>query len=162
MTPIKDDFAILTAKLRANTRVDLYDKNYLHRVKWIFPVVLLTALTSLSILFFMGSISQKQLVIFSLFSIGLLFLIQMVSKRARIAVLKGDSIILRDIDSRSTVTSINSVNNVSSFRFFGIQITRLSYTIDHQKKSSLLFGTPSGMNTSIDLLIRHAKKHKKK
>lgn len=162
MTPIKDDFAILTAKLRANSRVDLYDKNYLHRVKWIFPVVLLTALTSLSILFFMGSISQKQLVIFSLFSIGLLFLIKIIAKRAHIAVLKGDSIILRDIDSRSTVTSINSVNHASSFRFFGIQITRLIYTIDHQKKSSLLFGTPSDMNTSIDLLIGHAKKHRKK
>lgn len=163
MTPIKDDFAILTAKIRANTRIDLYDKNYLYRIKWTFPLLLLFALISLSVLFFVGFISQTQLMIFSLLSMGILFLVQIVAKRARVAALKGDTIILRGINSKSTVTSIYSVNEASSVRLFGVQITRLTYTLDHQKRSSLVFGAPSGMNnTSMDELIRHAKKCKKK
>lgn len=162
MTPIKDDFAILTAKIRANARVDLYDKNYLSRIKWTFPLLLLFALISLSVLFFIGFISQTQLMIFSLLSIGVLCLVQMIAKRARVAALKGDTIILRGINSKSTVTSINSVNEAISVRVFGVQITRLTYTLDHQKRSSLVFGAPLGMNTSMDKLIRHAKKCKKK
>lgn len=161
MTPIKDDLAILTAKIRANTRVDLYDKNYLHHIKLTFPLLLLTALISLSLLFFIGSISQTQLMILSLVSIAILLVFQVIAKRARIAALKGDTIILRGINSKSTVTSINSIKAASSFRLFGVQVTRLTYILDHQKRSSLIFGAPSGMNTSMDQLIRHAKKCKK-
>lgn len=162
MTPINNDLAVLAAKIRENTRIDLYEKNYLYRIKWTFPLVLLSALISLSVLFSIGIMNQGQLIISSLFAIAILLSIQLIARRARIAALKGDTIILKGIDAKSTVTSIKSVNKASSFQFFGIQITRLKYTLDQQKRSSLIFGAPSGMNTSMDQLIRHAKKCKKK
>ena len=162
MTPIKDDLAILAAQLSANARVDLFDKNYLHRIKWIFPSLLMTALISLSALFTFGMLSQAQLIVSSFIAIGVLLLVQFVVRRARVAALKGDTIILKGINSKSTVTSIKSVRCASTRQIFGVQVTRLEYTLDHQKQSSFVFGGPAGMKTTLDQLIQHAKKCRKK
>lgn len=162
MTPLQDDFAVLSARLRSNTCVDLYDKNYLSRIKWIFPLVLLIAFISLSVLFTFGLMAQYPLIISILLSIVVLVIVQLITRKARVAAIKGDTLILRGIRIKSTITSLSSVQKASSFYFFGVQVTRLYYTLDHQKKSSLVFGAPSGMKTSLDLLIRHAKRREKK
>lgn len=161
MKNIKDELTLLTAKLSENTRVDLYDKNYLFRIKWTFPMLLLTSLISLSVLFSTGVMNQTQLIISSIVAMILLVIVQILARRARVAALKGDSIILKGIDSKSTVTSINSIRRANSYQILGIPVTHLNYTLDHQKKSSLVFGSPSGMKSPLDQLIRHAKKCKK-
>jgi len=159
---LKDDLAVLTAKISANVRVDLYEKNYLCRVKWTFPLLLLISLISLSFLFSIGAMNQSQLVISSLLAIVILTIVRLTVRRARIAALKGDTLILKGINAKSTVTSIRSIRKASSYHFFGIQVTRLNYTLDKQNRSSLVFGTPSGMSTSLDHLLNHAKQYKKK
>ena len=161
MKTIKDEIAVFTAELSANKRVDLYDKNYLFRIKWTFPVLLLTTLIALSVLFSTGIMNQSQLIVSSILATVMLFVVQLVARRARIATIKGDSIILKGIDSKSTVTSIKSVKKADSYYVFGVQITCVKYILDEQKKSSLVFGAPSGINTSLDQLIRHAKTCKK-
>lgn len=161
MNPPNDDFVVLMSQLRANSRVDLYDKNYLIRLKWIFPFFLLMAFISLSILFYFGLVNQTQLIISSLFVIAVLVFVQLIARRSRIAVLKGDTLILKGINVKSTVTLIRSVKKVSSFHFFGVQVTRLNYILDNQKKSSLILGAPSGMKTSLAQLIKHVKKQEK-
>lgn len=162
MASFKDDFSLLSAKLRANSRFDLYDKNYLSQTKWIFPLLLCLAFISLSVLFSMDLLSQFQLIVSSVCVMVILILVQLVVRKAKIAALKGDTLILKGVQSESTVTSIRSVQKASSFHLFGVQVTHLYYTLDHQKRSSLLFGAPLGMKTSLDKLIRHAKKQEKK
>lgn len=161
MTTIKDDLAVFTAKLSANKRIDLYDKNYLLRIKWTFPLLLLITLITLSVLFSTGAMNQSQLIISSILAIAVLSIVQIICRRARVAAIKGDTIILKGIDSKSTVTSIRSVKKANTFQIFGLQITRLKYILDQQKKSSLVFGAPSGINASLDRLIHHAKTCKK-
>lgn len=161
MTPIKDDLAILTAKLSANARVNLYGKNYLPHLKWTFPLLLLITLISLSFFFFFGVLNQSQLIICSLVSLMPLLFIHLIIRRSRIAVIKGDAIILKGVGEKSTVTLISSVKTAGSYHIFGVHVTRLKYTLDQQKKSSLVFGIPSGMETSLGQLIQHAKKCEK-
>ena len=162
MTPIQDDFAVLSARLRSNTCIDLYDKNYLFRIKWIFPLVLLIAFISLSVLFVFELMHQSQLIFSSLLAMVVLVIVQVMTRKARVAAIKGDTLILRGIRVKSTITSLQSVKKASSFHFLGVHVTRLYYTLDNQKKSSFIFGGPSGMKTSLDLLIQHAKKREKK
>ena len=161
MNTTKDELTLLSNKLSANVRLDLYDKNYLFRIKWTFPTLLLISLITLSILFSTGAMNQTQLIVSSLIVMILLLAVQIFARRARVAALKGDTLILKGIDSKSTVTSLKSVRKASSYQVFGIPVTHLNYTLDHQKKTSIVFGTPSGMKSSLDQLIRHAKKCKK-
>lgn len=161
MTPIKDDLAVLTAKLSANARVNLYDKNYLPQLKWTCPLLVLITIISLSFLSFSGALNQSQLIIYGLISLMSLLFIHLIIGRSRIAAIKGDAIILKGIDKKSTVTLIRSVKTAGSYHLFGVHVTRLKYTLDHQKKSSLVFGIPSGMKTSLGQLIQHAKKCEK-
>ena len=66
MKTIKDELSLLATKLDANTRVELYDKNYVFRIKWTFPILLPTSLIALSLLFSTGVMSQSQLIVSSL------------------------------------------------------------------------------------------------
>lgn len=161
MKNVKDELAILTAHISANTRVDLYDKNYLYRIKWTFPLLLLISLITLSVLFSTGLMNQTQLIISSLVVMVILIVVQVLARRSRVAALKGDTLILKGIDSKSTITSLKSIRRANSYQIFGIPVTHLNYTLDHQKKSLIVFGTPLGMKSSLDQLIRHAKKCKK-
>ena len=161
MKTMNDELALLSDKLNDNARVDLYDKNYLFRIKWTFPMLLLSSLITLSVLFSTGVMNQIQLIISSVVVMIVLLIVQVLSRRARVAALKGDSIILKGIDSKSTVTSLRSVRRANSYQIFGIPITHLNYTLEQQKKTSIVFGAPSGMKSSLDQLIRHAKKCKK-
>lgn len=162
MKTIKDELTLLTVKLRSNARVNLYDKNYLSRIKWTFPALLLITSVSLVTLFSLDLISQSQLIISSIVSCLFLLFVQWVVRRARIAVLKGDTIILKGVDAKSTVTSILSVRKVHTFHILGFQVTRLTYRLDHREKSSLVLGGPSDMCISLDKLIQHAKNYRKK
>lgn len=161
MKTIKDELTLLSNKMSSNARVDLYDKNYLFRIKWAFPILLLVSLITLSVLFSTGMMNQTQLIISSLIVMILLFIVQILARRARVAALKGDSIILKGINSKSTVTSLKSIRKASSYQILGIPVTHLNYTLDHQNKTSIVFGSPSGMKSSLDQLIQHAKKCKK-
>lgn len=162
MKTIKDELTLLTVKMRSNTRVNLYGKNYLSRIKWTFPALLLIASVSLSTLFSLDLINQSQLIISSVVSCLLLLFVQWVVRRARIAVLKGDTIILKGVDAKSTVTSILSVRKAHTFHILGFQVTRLTYRLDHRERSSLVLGGPSDMCISLDKLIKHAKNYRKK
>jgi hypothetical protein len=158
---MNDELTLLSAKILANSRVDLYDKNYLFRIKWTLPMLLTVSFILLSVLFYTEIITQTQLLISGLVVIVVFLILQILSRRARVAALKGDTLILKGIDSKSTVTSIGSVRRASSFQIFGIPITHLDYILDHQRKTSFVFGAPSGFKYPVDKVIAHAKKCKK-
>ena len=162
MKKIDNDLNNLFDQLDANKRVELYEKDYLRRIKWTFPTLLLTSLISLSILYYTGVLNQMQLIISSAIVLVILSVVQLLARRTRVAALKGDSLILKGIDSKSTVTSIKSIRKAHTYQIFGVSVTRLNYTIDKRSQSSLVFGGPSGVNSPLDQLLRQAKKIKGK
>jgi hypothetical protein len=124
-------------------------------------MLLTVSLIILSVLFYTEIINQIQLIISGVVVMVIFFILQILSRRARVAALKGDTLILKGIDSKSTVTSIRSVRKASSFQIFGVPITHLDYILDHQRKTSFVLGTPSGFKYPLDKVIAHAKKCKK-
>ena len=162
MTPTNDEIAVFTAKLANNGRVNLYAKDHLNRIKRLFPFLFLSSLVILFISFYTDLISQQQLIWLSLILFAGIFTVYMVGKRSCIASLKGETLIFKGIDSKSTITTLGSVRTAHTFHLLGIRITRLKYSLDGRLRSLLVFGNPAGMNASIDELISHAKQSKKK
>lgn len=158
---MNDELTLLSEKINSNSRVDLYDKNYLFRIKWTFPILLLLSLITLSVLFSTDVMNQTQLIISSFVIMIMLFAVQIFLRRAHVAALKGDTIILKGIDSKSTVTSIRSIRKANTFQILGTSVTHLDYILDQQKKTSYVFGSPSGMKFHVDQVIAHAKRFKK-
>ena len=158
---MNDELTMLSAKIKANSRVDLYDKNYLFRIKWMLPTLFSASLAVLSVLFYVEVITQTLLITYGVIVMVVFFILQTLSRRARVAALKGDTLILKGMNSKSTVTSIKSVRRASSFQILGVPITHLDYTLDQQRKTSFLFGTPAGFDYPLDKVIAHAKKCKK-
>ncbi|PIE86998.1 MAG: hypothetical protein CSA03_01950 [Bacteroidetes bacterium] len=158
---VTQELTLLNSKLHSNGRVNLYRKDYFDRMKWVSPVALITASLTLTSLFYFDLIGKMTLVISSIVCLLLFLSYQLILKRARIAALKGDTIILKGLDDHSTVTSIKSVKQARSFQILGIQVTRLSYIVDKKQRSSLVFGSPAGLQTATATLIQHAKKWEK-
>ncbi len=147
--------------MRENERVNLYNKNYLFHAKCTTPLLLTAVVISLSTMYYFSTINESQFMISAIISIIVLMVVQLIIRHTRIAALKGDTIILKGINAKSTVTSIKSIKRAKSFCFLGIHVTRVCYILDHQKKISLVFGSPPELNTPLDELIYHAKKCKK-
>ena len=162
MIPTDDEIAVFTAKVANNARVNLYAKDHLNRIKRLFPFLFLTVLITLFTCFYVDFISQLQLIWFSSALFLGILTVYLVGKRSCIASLKGETLIFKGIDSKSTITTLASVRKAHTFHLLGIRITRLKYSLDGQLRSLLVFGNPAGMNTSIDELILHAKRSKKK
>lgn len=158
MSAVKKELSQFTTRLRSNGRVNLYNKDYFYRLKWVLPVLLIILSITLASLFYFDFISRSVLFISSAAGLVVLVAYHFILKRARIAALKGDTIILKGVDDHSTVTSIKSVRRASSFQILGIQITRLSYIVDKKQCSSLVFGSPEGAHIETATLIQHAKK----
>lgn len=157
-----DEIAQFTAQINANKRVDLYDKNYLIGIKWVFPLLLLGTLISFTLLFSMGLMTQSELILYSVIALIGLFLVQLILRHVRIATLKGDTLILKCIHSKSTVMSLRSVRKARSYRFIGLNLTLVRYSLDKKPGRIIVFGAPSGMSTSLDNLLISAKNYKKK
>ncbi len=162
MIPPNDELAIFTAKIASNARVNLYDKDYLSRIKRLFPFMFLGIQVSLAICFYVDLISQMQLIWTSFFVLLGVLTTYLICKRSCIASLKGETLIFKGIDSKSTITTLGSVRTAHTFHLLGIRITRLKYSLDGKPRNLLVFGNPSGMTASIDELISHAKQSKKK
>lgn len=158
MSAVKTELSQLTSRLRSNGRVNLYNKDYFYRMKRVFPALLIIFSITLASLFYFDLIGRTSLFILSTAGLILLVTYHFILKRARIAALKGDTIILKGVDEHSTITSIKSVKKASSFQILGIQITRLSYIVDKKQCSSLVFGSPEGAHVGTATLIQHAKK----
>jgi hypothetical protein len=162
MTPTNDEIAVFTAKIASNARVNLYDKDYLSRIKRLFPFLFLGVQILLAFCFFIDLISQTQLMWSSLLVFLGIITVYLVGKRSCIASLKGETLIFKGIDSKSTITTLGSVRTAHTVQLLGIHITRLKYSLDGQLRSLLVFGNPAGMTACIDELIIHAKQSKKK
>lgn len=161
MSTVKNELTLLNTKLRSNGRVNLYNKDYFCRMKWILPAFLICTSITLASLFYFELIGRTALISLSGLCILILLSYHLILKRARIAALKGDTIILKGMDEHSTVASIKSVKRASSFQVLGVHVTRLNYVVDKKQRTSLLFGSPAGVHIATATLIQHAKKWEK-
>ena len=158
MSAVNTELSHITSRLRSNGRVNLYNKDYFRRMKWVLPVLLIIVPLTLATLFYFDIMGRAVLLISSAVCFLILATYQFILKRARIAALKGDTIILKGMDEHSTVASIKSIRRARSIQFLGIQVTRLIYIVDKKQRSSLIFGSPEGAHIGTATLIQHAKK----
>ncbi len=99
---------------------------------------------------------------FGVITFVLTFAVYRFMKRFCAGELKGDALILRNLNNQSIITNVNSVRYVRTYFFLGVQCTRLQCKVDGQKYTSLLIGNPPGISISTENYLRGIIRSKKK
>lgn len=156
------EFDAFTEKLMANERITLFDKNYFRRIKLTLLGLLILSLGLFSTLYYFSILSITVWLVCGGASVALLLAFYILSRRTRSASLKGDTLILNCMKSKSIVTSIRSVRRARTYRILTLHCTILNYSLDGRLYTSILFGNPPGVTISLDHVILHAVRWNKK
>jgi len=77
----------------------------------------------------------------------------LVSRRLHTASIQGSMLILNNLSKRSSITPVSNVRDVKSRWIFGVQFTKLVYSLDGQSHSSIIVGNgPNSMQTVADCI----------
>lgn len=146
----------LLTSLNNRKRVDITPTNYLLATKVILLLLLLTSAFIGGFILFNKGITWTSLAISGSIGLSTLILVYYLYRHVRSVAIKGDSLILVNLNKKSAVMSLRSIKNVRSKLFLGLQITTIQYKLDGKKDSSVIFSRTRSLPASQESVIKHA------
>lgn len=155
--PNPSDLEDYTAMLESNKRIELYEKKYFIRINILTLGLLISGLCIISVMFYEKKIDLQLSAILGGAGLLVFFLMSRYANRVRSASIIGESLIMNTSGKKSYITTLNTIQKVTTYHILSVQCTFLNYTLDGRNHKTILLGNPPGMAVNLDRFILHAK-----
>lgn len=149
-------------KMECQKRFSLTSESVVRKIRMASIFTLITISAFLFLVIIGNTITFPRVIIYLLITASIWSSLFLGAKYFHTACIKGESLILTDFSSKSTVTSVNSVKDVKSYRILGFQFTRLKYVLDGKSHLICVTGSRMGSTIPVDYFILQAKMWSKK
>ena len=152
-----NDKRILIDCLLHRKRIDFSSDNYFKHLKTAFLFLFSIAmLSSFYVIFSYGLTYPALLICFGIIVASLTIYYPL--KRTRTTSIKGDTLIMNDINNQSCVTSIRSIRKVKTTRFLGLYKTEITFHLDGLKQTVLFYNLTSSLPATPETSLKRALK----
>ena len=150
-----NDKRILIDCLLRRKRIDFSPNKYFKRLKtYLFFLISIAVLSGVYVIFSIGLSYTALLICFGIALTSLTIFYSL--KKTKTTSVKGDTLIMNNINNQSCVTSIRSIRKVKTTRFLGIFRTELIFYLDGVKRKALFYNLASSLPVTPETSIKRA------
>lgn len=155
-TITSSEVKMFTKKLSSAQRFRLCPHNYARRFQVLSLIFIAIVLTFIFVQYVGMNPSIQVAAYFLVLCVSVMVSWIVFYKRLRTASIKGDTLILKSLTHKSSITSVRSIQSVHSYRILGFHVTSLCYVLDGKRKKAILLGNSTGTTLPLDFFINEA------
>lgn len=142
--------------LESSGRIALTSPGYFNSLKKIVALSTLSILVIIVGIICLNGLNVNSIVLCSLIFLTGLICLRFLTKRVHASAIKGGTLIITNLSRKNYVTSLRSVNQVTTYHILGMQVTKLKFNLDGIERVSIIVNREGFLPFATDCVILKA------